>query len=98
MHVRACVLHMKNASTQARSKRPAVLVDPRRKRVADEVRACIARKGNPRAEVETAIGISQSALSRKLRGENAFTVDELLSLAQFLDVEAAVFFPKERAA
>lgn len=89
---------MKNASTPRAVKRPAVLVDPRRKRVADEVRACIARRGLTRAEVERGIGLSQSALSRKLRGENAFTVDELLSLGKVLDVEPAEFFPKERAA
>lgn len=89
---------MKNASTLRTAKRPAVLVDPRRKRVADEVRACIARRGKSRAEIEAAIVISQSALSRKLRGENAFTVDEILGLAHVLDVEASAFFPQERAA
>lgn len=89
---------MKNAPSPRTAKRPAVLVDPRRKRVADEVRACIARRGKSRSEIEVAIGVSQSALSRKLRGENAFTVDEILALAHFLDVEASAFFPQERAA
>lgn len=96
--MRHSVLHMKNAHTPGAAKRPAVLVDPRRMRVADEVRACIARRGISRAEVERGIGLSQSALSRKLRGENAFTVDELLSLSMVLDVEPAEFFPRERAA
>ncbi|WP_181158512.1 helix-turn-helix domain-containing protein [Leucobacter massiliensis] len=88
---------MKNATIQKRPRQRLSGIDPRRKRVADEVRACIARSGNSRAAVEDAIGISQSALSRKLRAESAFTVDELLGLAAFLDVEASEFFPKERA-
>ncbi|WP_449281211.1 helix-turn-helix domain-containing protein [Leucobacter sp.] len=88
---------MKNTSIQKKHRPRATGIDPRRMRVANEVRACIARIGASRAAVEDAIGISQSALSRKLRGESAFTVDELLGLASFLDVEASEFFPKERA-
>lgn len=96
--MRAFVLHMKNATSRPAARKAALLADPRRHAVAAEVRACIARAGKKRAEIEVALGISQSALARKLRGENAFTVDELLALGRALKVEPREFFPQERAA
>lgn len=44
-------------------------------------------------ELAPKIGITQSALSRKLRGVRAFGVDELMTVAELLDVEVADLLP-----
>ncbi|VXB76587.1 conserved hypothetical protein [Pseudoclavibacter sp. 8L] len=58
----------------------------------------MARSDISRSSIEQQLGISQSALSRKLRGLNAFTVDEIFRLADVLGVKASVFFGEEMAA
>ncbi|WP_328809484.1 helix-turn-helix domain-containing protein [Pseudoclavibacter sp. 8L] len=97
-HVRPSVLHMKNVINLQGHASPASGVIARRSRVAAEVRACMARSDISRSSIEQQLGISQSALSRKLRGLNAFTVDEIFRLADVLGVKASVFFGEEMAA
>ena len=61
--------------------------------VASEVRASIARAGVTAKDVSLATGISQAALSRKLRGIAPFDVLELALIADYLGIEAVVFLP-----
>ena len=64
--------------------------------VAAEVRAAIARSGRSDAEVASAAGIHRATISRRLRGETSFTVEELVALAVALDVSVADLLPKSR--
>lgn len=50
--------------------------------IAAEVRADLARKQMPAAELSRGTGISTAALTRKLRGETSFTVEELLAVSR----------------
>lgn len=58
-------------------------------RVADEVRAAMARKRVSQTKLADILGISQAAVSRRLTGEVAFDVNELSVLAGALDVSLA---------
>ncbi len=60
-------------------------------RVASEVRAELARQRRPQRAVAEALGISQAAASRRLRGELPFDVAELATLATVLGVDMAQF-------
>lgn len=62
--------------------------DNLRAAVAAEVRAAIARDGRTSAEVAHAANISRAGLSRKTRCETSFTVDELVRIANTLDIDA----------
>lgn len=65
--------------------------------VAAEVRANLARKRVSQGEAATVAGIGQASMSRRLAGEYPFTVDELLKLADHLDVDIRSFFPASKA-
>lgn len=54
--------------------------------VAAEVRASLAREGRTAASLAYEAGISRGALSRKLNAEVSFTVEELLTVADALNV------------
>lgn len=60
-------------------------------RVAAEVRAALAREGRPQKFVGEVLGLSQPAVSRRMRGEIPFDVAELHKLAAALGVPAADF-------
>src|SRR5699024_9218076 len=62
--------------------------DNLRAAVAAEVRAAIARDGRTSAEVARAADISRASLSRKMRCQASFTVDELVRIAGALGIEA----------
>lgn len=64
-----------------------------RRAVAVEVKAAIERAGKSVTEVAAASGIAQTTLYRKLKGDTAFNVDEMSSLARVLGVEARRFMP-----
>lgn len=59
-------------------------------RVADEVRANMARARMTQTELALVLGLTQSAVSKRLRGKIAFSVDELEKVADALGVHPAV--------
>jgi DNA-binding Xre family transcriptional regulator len=59
----------------------------RRERVADEVRAHMARQKLSAAKLSATVGIPKATLSRKLNGKTPFLVDELMSICDVLDVD-----------
>lgn len=61
--------------------------------VAAEVRAEMARQRISQSRVRLALGLSQSAMSRRITGELPFDVGELAALAELLGVPPARFFP-----
>ena len=67
-------------------------------RVADEVRAGMARKRVTQQALAAAISLSQAALSRRLRGEVAFDVNELTAVAAHLDIPLSDLLPSEAVA
>lgn len=66
--------------------------------VAAEVRAEIARQSRRQQEVADLLGLSQTAVSRRLRGVTDFEVGELLKVAAFLRVPVTQFLPAQTAA
>lgn len=55
-------------------------------RVAAEVRAELGRQHKTQRELAEALGVSQVFVSRRLRGEVAFSLEELERIAEALDV------------
>ena len=66
--------------------------------VAAEVRASLARKGESAAWLAETTAISKAALSRKLRGDTSFTVEEIVSIALALDADPAKLLPAAEVA
>ena len=64
-----------------------------RSAVAAEVRASLARKGETAAWLSESAGISKTALSRKLRGDVSFTVEEVVAVADALGIDADTLLP-----
>ena len=60
-----------------------------RQAVAAEVRAALARDGRKAAALATATGISNSALSRKLKGEAPIWTEQLIRIAAELRIDPA---------
>lgn len=58
-------------------------------RVAGVVRAELADHGIAQTEVAAALGLSQQAVSRRLRGQVSFNITELHVVASLIGVEAA---------
>lgn len=58
-------------------------------RVAAEVRANMARARMTQTDLALALGLTQSAVSKRLRGKIAFSVDELEKIADVLGVHPA---------
>lgn len=63
--------------------------------VAAELRAALARDGRTASALATDAGISRGALSRKMRGESAVTIDELLSIASALGIPPGALVPAD---
>jgi transcriptional regulator with XRE-family HTH domain len=61
--------------------------------VAEELRALLARRQISGKQLAAHLGISQFAVSRRLRGETPFTVDELTAIAEFLGVSLHDLLP-----
>ena len=51
------------------------------------VRAEMARRGVSQTALGAAIGLSQTALYRRLASKTSFTVDQIIAIAKHLDVE-----------
>lgn len=63
-----------------------------RESIAAEVRAQMARHRRSGRSVALEIGWNQAYLSRRLTGEIAFNTDELVAIAEVLDVPVVSFF------
>jgi len=72
--------------------------DPAREAIAAEVRACLARANRPASWLADRAGISKTALSLKLKAQRSFTVEELLSVADALGIDADTLLPTEHEA
>lgn len=53
------------------------------------VRVVMARKGLTQQDLANALGVSQAAISRRLKGAVSFTADELHQIAERFDVSPA---------
>lgn len=69
-------------------------VVPLRVTMAEEIRALLARKRISGVRLATAIGKSQSYVSRRLTGETPFDVDDLEGIARVLGVDITAFLPR----
>lgn len=65
-----------------------------RETVAEEVRALLARRRLNGAKLAAAIDRSEMYVSRRLRGETAFDLDDLDRIARVLDVEVVDLLPR----
>ena len=66
--------------------------------VAAEVRAVLARAGRSATWLAVETNISKASLSRKLRGETSFTVEELVAVCGALGIDdPAMLVPAGRA-
>lgn len=63
-----------------------------REKVAEEVRVLLARKRMSGAALAAAIGKSEMYVSRRMRGEIAFDLDDLQSIAAVLKVQPVQLF------
>lgn len=61
--------------------------------VGANIRAEMARRGVAQMTLAAAVGVSQSGLSKRLRGHTPLGVDELLRIAAFLDVPVNDLIP-----
>lgn len=66
--------------------------------VAAEVRAILAYRRIPQAALADVLGMSQVAVSRRLRGETLFDVDEVAKVAAFLGVSVADLYGEKASA
>lgn len=74
--------------------RPTNKPDPQ---VAAAVRAELARASRTQQSLAAHLHLSQPAISRRLSGDVSFSIDELVSIAAYLDVEVALFVPQGKA-
>jgi transcriptional regulator with XRE-family HTH domain len=65
----------------------------RSRQVAGEVRAVLARRQISGKQLASQLGMSQFAISRRLRGETPFSIDELAASAEFLGVPLTELLP-----
>lgn len=66
--------------------------------IAAEIRAELARRKVSQVKIAALLDISQAGVSRRLRGETPLDVNELVKIADFLEVPAAHFIPQDGAA
>lgn len=65
--------------------------------VGANVRAEMARKGVTQQQLGSHLGLAQASISARLRGRTAFNVNELATVAAFLDVPMESLLPKAEA-
>lgn len=75
--------------------RPTNKPDPQ---VAASVRAELARAGRTQQSLAAHLHLSQPAVSRRLSGDVSWSIDELVSVAEYLSVEVSVFVPQGKPA
>ena len=62
--------------------------------VGEQAHMMLWRAGVPQKRMAEVVGVTQSTLSKKMRGDVPWTVDELVAAAGFLGVDAAVLLPR----
>lgn len=67
-------------------------------RVASTIRAEMARRKRTHAELAAALGLTRSSMHRRLNGEQPLNVDELHTVAAFLDVSVSTLLGEGVAA
>ena len=68
-----------------------------REAVAEEVRALMGRRRVSGTRLAKALGMSQSALSRRLNGEHPFDIDELFAVAEHFGVAITALFGRPKS-
>lgn len=68
--------------------------DTYREAVASEVRALMGRHRTSQTKLAKVLGVSQSALSRRLTGDLAFDTDDIFALARYFDVRLSALLPE----
>lgn len=66
-------------------------------RVGERIHTVMWRERVSQADLASVIGVSQSTLSKKLRGKVPITVGELVAIAEALGVEPGDLLPKRHA-
>lgn len=66
---------------------PSPLVWESRQRVAENVRGWMARRNVTQTALAKRLGCSQPVISRRVRGEIPFDLDELIEIAVVLDID-----------
>ncbi|WP_407727472.1 helix-turn-helix domain-containing protein [Rhodococcoides fascians] len=64
--------------------------------VGERVHQALWRRKITQTQFGPKLGITQSALSKKMRGERAFGVDELLEISAFLDIPITDLLPTRK--
>lgn len=64
-------------------------------RVAEQIRATLGRRQLSRSWLAREVGMPVTTMNRRLRGDQAFTVDELTAVAKALEVPVTSLFPAE---
>lgn len=70
---------------------------PKANGVAANVRAQLARQMVSQTTIGNILGLSKTAVSRRMRGDMEFRADELQSIATHLGVDVASFYESESA-
>lgn len=69
-----------------------------REAFASEVRALMGRHRVSQARLAVALGMSQSALSRRLNGDQPFDIDDLFKIAEHFGTEVGALLPSPKSA
>lgn len=67
-------------------------------RVAEQIRAILGRRQLSRSWLARELGMPVTTMNRRLRGDQAFTVDELTDVARVLEVPITSLFPADQLA
>lgn len=65
-----------------------------RSAIAGEVRAAVARAGVSARSLAIEVEMSPASLSRKLRGDVSFSVEELIAIANHLGISITALIPR----
>jgi transcriptional regulator with XRE-family HTH domain len=65
--------------------------------VGDNVRAEMVRQRRTQVELAGQLKVSQQAVSAKLAGRSPFTVEQLLTIAAWLDLPASTLLPERES-
>jgi len=64
-------------------------------RVAEQIRAILGRRQLSRSWLARELGMPVTTMNRRLRGDQAFTVDELTAVAKALQLPVTSLFPAD---
>lgn len=73
------------------------MTDTPAQRIGANVRAEMARRGISQVAIASKLGLPQTSVSKRLRGEVAFNVDELAAVADHLSVPLAALLAEQPA-